>query len=632
MKLNKISCLVSLFALSMAFAGCDSDDDYTRGTWDAQADYADVYFPTTSVSQELDPVDATELKIEVVRRNTAGELDVPITIISGEEGVFEVTPAHFANGDSLGVATLSFAKAEVGTPYTVGLQLMGSEYVSQYSDNTLFTYSVTRVKWNTVGENGKVAYTEDLVTTFFGVQNLTYYVEVQERDDRPGYFRVKNAYGEAYPYNEPGDYDDANDYYIFIDATNPSKVYIPMRCDLGCNWGYGNFVCYSFAGYYLEKGKAADAAAYYGKYANGTITFPPGALLFGMKEYKEGGLYTSNGSGMFKLVIDPSKVVPEAPPAYVASIESDFEWEEVFTGAFASSILGSNSEVALYTGTCVNTTDDCDKVFAEEYGTAYALNDPYGADAPIYFGVLEDGTITTPVAKQPIGVEAMGQQVYAIINPKASSFSEKLITLNITFVNKDGSINYGTANETLSNITWTTVATGNYTYTLYFGSEDEPEVDEGLELLQRDDMPSMYKITHWGMDVDYVFTWDNATNACVVSQQPIGYEHPTYGDVYVGELNDYAGQDIAASFYDPETKTFNFAVVYYVSAGNFGYGYETFTLNEGGAAKVKANKTAEPKKAMAAVKLNTSMKRASKFVGKRVGIKDLKQVDATPLL
>jgi hypothetical protein len=46
------------------------------------------------------------------------------------------------------------------------------------------------------------------------------------------------------------------------------------------------------------------------------------------------------------------------------------------------------------------------------------------------------------------------------------------------------------------------------------------------------------------------------------------------------ELSDYAGQTMSPSYFDPETGTFYFGVIYYVEAGNFGYGYETFTLDE----------------------------------------------------
>lgn len=633
----KYSCVALFAAVALGFTACDdNDDDYTPAQWDANASYADVYFPKASIAEELEPTAPTELLVPVKRRNTQGDITVEATIITNSENVFSVEPAHFAAGSDEATFKVTFPTAKEGVPYTLEMSLAGADNVSSWSTGILFSYDVQRVKWNTVGfyydENGNKVdgmclYTDDYVTTFFGVANLSYPVKVEERDDMRGYFRVYNPYGEAYPYNEPGDWDDSQDYFLFIDATNAKKVYIP-RCVQGADWGYGNFICYSLAGYYLDRGNAGSAASYYGSYANGEIKFPTDALLFGMSNYNDGGLYGSNGNGAWSLVINPDLVIPEEEPAYEADIEEDFEWEEVFVGSFKSGITGNQSEVALMKGTCMNTTDDCDKTFAETYGTAYALLDPYGPDAPIYFGVKEDGTVTNPYpGLQATGMKALSEDVYATINTKKSSFSEKVITLNMTFQNLKGDLVYGTANETLSNITWTLVGTGTYLYSQFLEADDP-----GLELFQRDDMPNLFKIEHWGYDVDFAFSWDQKTNEVVVADQFMGYTHPSYGDVWVDELSDYAGEEMMPSYFDPETNTFNFGVVYYVSAGNFGYGYETFTLDAENAAApmLKApaargnflNWQAEPM---------LDLKRASKLVGKKVDVKSTLTVESNPL-
>jgi hypothetical protein len=121
------------------------------------------------------------------------------------------------------------------------------------------------------------------------------------------------------------------------------------------------------------------------------------------------------------------------------------------------------------------------------------------------------------------------------------------------------------------------VGVGRYMHKHFFS-----DTQEGLTLYNELGEDT-YIIKDWGLGVDFTFTWDGDT-AVKVHNQFTGYNHSQYGEIYVMEINDYAGQEIASSYYDPETKTFYFAVIYYIAAGYFGYGYETFTLTDGQAA------------------------------------------------
>jgi len=625
--------MAAFLALPLMVA-CSSEEDYSVGEWNATEGYSNVSFPKTNVSIELDPTDATYKTFQIIRQNTKKAAEVPFVVTENTDSVFEITPAKFAAGDSVAEFKVNFPKAEVGKPYTLKLKVTDPNFTSYYNDGTNFTFSVTRVKWNDTGfyyddNNNKVEgwamYTEDCFTTFYGVENLQFPTRVQERADKPGYFRLINTYHENYAYNDSGDWLTDKDYYIFIDATDPNKVYIPEKCPLGVVWSYGMMNLWSMAGYYLSKGKTmADVADYLGTYKNGEITFPAEALLFGMEKYKDGALYASNGSGKFSLVLNPDLVVPEA---YKAKLEEDFDWEEVFTGDFASAQLGSVTPSTLYKGTCVTTTDDCDKVFAEEYGTAYTFA-PYAEDYNIYFTVNNEGKIVIPEGyeKQAIGLTAMGTDVYAVINAGKSTFTAKEIVLNITFEDKSGDITYGTANETLSNITYTTIGTADYTYTLYFTNEDgSPYLDAGLELQQRDDKPNMFRVLHWGYDVEFNFTWDQETNECTVPSQYTGYTHPSYGELNVADISIWQGTNLYADYpcvYDPATSTFTFNVAYYVSAGSFGYGSETMVihLNENIFLAKKESYT----KSVFARALKSEQKAGSHFHPTQVNHKELK--------
>ncbi|MDE6279087.1 MAG: hypothetical protein K2M05_03860 [Paramuribaculum sp.] len=150
---------------------------------------------------------------------------------------------------------------------------------------------------------GWVDYTDDYVSTFFEVPTMTYRVpiEVPVEEAGKGLYRLVNAYGQYYPFNEPGDWDPSVTSYLEINAQNPDRVYIPT-CEQATDWGEGNFICSSLAYYYLSNGVSADkiaGAGYFGTLENGLITFPAGTLLFGMAGFNGGGLYDSNINGAF---------------------------------------------------------------------------------------------------------------------------------------------------------------------------------------------------------------------------------------------------------------------------------------------------------------------------------------------
>lgn len=505
MKMNKI--LAGLVAVASIFAtsSCSEDDSYTPAEPETGVKPYVYFSEKNETTLSLEPTAPAELTFTVCRQDTKDAIEMPLIVTENTSNVFNVpSSVSFAAGEESVDVTVTFPDAPIGTPcsLTVGFS---SEYTGiYYSGIGQQTFTVNRVKWNNVGYvvsqsgekiEGWAMFTEDHLTTFFSVQNVSYPIEVQERDDVRGLFRLKNVYGASYPYNEPGDYDDTQDYYITIDATNPNKVYIPELTDLGFDWGYGNFYIWSLAGYYLAQGKASSAEEFYGTYKNGAITFPKEALMIAMKDYNDMGLYKSNGSGLWKVVLDPSL------QKYEADIENDFEYdEEIAEGEFTSGLLGKSSAAALYVGTCTETKDDCDKVFEEKYGKIYKLVSPYAEDYNLTFFV-KDGSVSVPAgekyALQATGLQALGQDVYAKINGSASSYEDGKLVLNITFTNGDkkNEIIYGTYDEVLENINWISLGTGSYTEaflsSLFNGME---ALSYGVEILECEQRPGLYRV------------------------------------------------------------------------------------------------------------------------------------------
>lgn len=170
---------------------------------------------------------------------------------------------------------------------------------------------------------GMATYTEDCVTTFFDVENVSYQVEVRENTNQPGFYRIINPYGAAYPYNAEGDYDTSKEYFIEIDATDPEGVYIPGIYGTGMNWGYGEFSIGSMAYYYMAAQGATfeevKDAGYCGVLADGVITFPAKSLLISLSEYNGGNFYTSNNNGAFRLDMNDMTPVGTAPARAAAA-------------------------------------------------------------------------------------------------------------------------------------------------------------------------------------------------------------------------------------------------------------------------------------------------------------------------
>ena len=118
--------------------------------------------------------------------------------------------------------------------------------------------------------------------------------------------------------------------------------------------------------------------------------------------------------------------------------------------------------------------------------------------------------------------------------------------------------------------------TGSYTYTLCMNG-----TDSNMEIYRDALYPNVYVIKNWFYGVDFTFTWDGGSEVKVLDQYT-GYTNEKYGKYYVVEAVDYGGDGFNTypSYYDEETRTFYFGLVYYVDAGYFNPGYETFQLNE----------------------------------------------------
>lgn len=301
-----------LCSISLVWTSCEEEPEYTPASGDTATG---VYFPNTMSSTVNLDRKATSYDIEVCRGADDTDLTVAIDVIVETEDAGKITfptSANFAKGSKSAMLTVTY---ELGTTIDyedwvdVTLSIADEDLHSPYANSSYtFTIGVPAPYTKVVAANGDetATYREDLLTTFYGVDNLEYDLEIRENDIYPGIYRLMNPYGEAYEYNESGDYYTDKDYYLEIDTRDPDGVYI-NRSNLGCDWGYGEMIAWSLANYYMVRQGASledmKEAGYTGTLKDGVITFPSGVLLFGMMNYSNGGLYPSNKNGQFAIAL-----------------------------------------------------------------------------------------------------------------------------------------------------------------------------------------------------------------------------------------------------------------------------------------------------------------------------------------
>ena len=567
-KIINIFNIMLMLAVASVFHACGDDVEYTP----AEAlSNAQVYFPSTNSATIDVSKSKTSFDVAIMRIKTDEAQTVNITATGGE-GIYTIpSTASFAEGENSTFITIGYNPEDVeyDTYSEITLKLSDETITTPYGMSE-YTFSVgIPAPWVSRGE---CTFVEDFVTTFFAVDNEPYAVEIEENELQPGYFRLVNPFGAAYPYNEEGDWDASQDWYLEIHAEDPEAVYMDVQ-QTGMDWGYGMFYVGSIAGYYMAQGATLDemkAQGYTGTYKDGIISFPASSMLVGMANYNDGGLYTANGNGAFRV----------AMPGVVLA---DYSLGVAYAGKYTS----AKGEDAGVLAQLTEVGEDIESIrLAVVEGT-----DVNKAVESIRNGAIESvevtpdaGTVMVPFASEPVtGVYTLVAVGYAGNVAEASASAE------FDYTNAPAE-------------TWTAISTGDYVYTLFFVSEDGPYTDQGLTLYQSNEDPTRYKIEHWGNDVDFIFTYNEATGEVMVEDQEVGYVHPQYGTVFVDDIVDYAGtKEMGFSYF--EDGVFHFAVIYYVNEGNFGYGEETFTLTNNAGSETattrafsapKSGKTVQP--------------------------------------
>ena len=306
--INKITTSLFVLCLFLGFTACTEKIGYSPADVPGNAQ---VYFPSTLPSRLLlsQDMNVKSQDIALYRIDKTAALTVNLTVENGSPDIFNVpTTAAFAAGSEAAKITITYDPVKLGYDVykSIKISITDQSLTSEYGSTSYAFTTGIPAPWKSLG---LATYTDDFVSTFFGVSRVPYQVEIQEHMLIPGFYRLVNPYGAAYPYNEPGDWDNSKDHYLEINAHDPAGVYIPHSQPSGMDWGYGEFKMSSLAGRNIANGstlEAQKAAGNCGTYENGIITFPTRTLLISMAKYpasSPGGWYYANLNGWFQLIM-----------------------------------------------------------------------------------------------------------------------------------------------------------------------------------------------------------------------------------------------------------------------------------------------------------------------------------------
>lgn len=157
----------------------------------------------------------------------------------------------------------------------------------------------------------------------------------------------------------------------------------------------------------------------------------------------------------------------------------------------------------------------------------------------------------------------------------------KEYTLSLVVDDPNYSSYYSTANAYQLTIKYLpTISVGTATWNLTAWQKGQQTCD----LRMRTDKPNAYVLRGWGAGifttsgVDVNINFNKETGEISIPENFTGYTHKSYGPVYLSDLNTWTGTADYPNSWDATTGVATVYMVYYVSAGYFGYGPEAIQL------------------------------------------------------
>lgn len=143
--------ILFLSSLTLVLAACQ-EEKVEPGEKDLDGCYG-VYFPAQdkAVKLVLDPAEPTSTKITVMRKNSEGEITVPVTVADTSK-LFKFAPITFKDGQAETTIDVTFDGIGIGNTYLASLTIENPAYASKYDSNPIsIDIKVIREKWNNLG-------------------------------------------------------------------------------------------------------------------------------------------------------------------------------------------------------------------------------------------------------------------------------------------------------------------------------------------------------------------------------------------------------------------------------------------------------------------------------------------------
>lgn len=564
-------CTILLVSvLAFALASCTEEYEYTGATVEGEQ----VYFSNTlSSTVELTLNDNT-FKIPVNRIQKEGELTVQLNVSKSEGNNFVIpSEVTFADGDSIAYVTIGYDNTaiEYGKYDDITLSIANSEYTSPYGASS-YTFQAGMSEWKTM--EGKAWFRDGLLCTAYGLDVLSYQVEIQESVITPGRYRLVNPYGSSSDFYKKYGYDGSEgfvadgDCYIIIDATDPDYVYVDEAFYPGVYWqeasGKESLLFYSYVMFYKANGYSIEtikngAPDIFGTLEDGVITMPANSLLFevGTTEITGSGVYYANNDGLFAVAL----------PGYeITDYSSSFTYKGRFTDI-------ANNDYAQ--GTITLGAD----VVTAKYVVAADGDDVTAIIEGINDGSVESTEITAS-GDVNIKLDESGNYIMIVVTYDAEGNMKGSSATSFTFKS---------SKDNVAEASWKPLYTGTFTYNWYpaFITDRETgepvgsisDATEDAVLYYDENDPTHYKVYPWlNNEEGLVFTMDNNTKDISFLDVETGYTYDQYGAIYASDAYSLLPTSFtsATSFY--EDGAFYFGTIYYVTQGYLFGSYELFEI------------------------------------------------------
>ncbi|MCM1502260.1 MAG: hypothetical protein NC115_06290 [Bacteroidales bacterium] len=428
--MKNIRYILSAAAMALLAACAQvNEPEYVKGQPDLEGCYG-VYFPAqeNTGANELAPEDATELTFTIRREKEDGEIEVPVKVSASENDIFSIDKIMFEDGQAETTFKVTFPKAEIGQTYSCNIVVADPQYASVYGEKeTFISFSVVRIKWNLVeGEDGSKTglYRDDIFSSAYNVAQkfAEHEVEIYERSDKPGYYRISSLYDKdfmsaIFGMSVPEGWFTGKQ-NIFIDATNPNKVWIPyVELNMLLSPEDGPIsICSDVAENEIVNTLSVATKTAYGTLADGVITFPVKGVFIGF-----GGELAAYGntSGMLRIVFPGAKQMD-----YSVAVSAGTASEGVLPVDFALGADIAKVKYAVYEGRLSASdaashvdaiADDAEASYVDESKTVDLTLDATGIYTLVTANLDAEGTVQGSETVS-FGYVAAGEEVPVLVN------------------------------------------------------------------------------------------------------------------------------------------------------------------------------------------------------------------------